>query len=376
MPVFIEASFLDAPRALLKNQGVLAATLQKTAEAAAAGPLYSVTFHKAPVGGPNDYCSQAPYWWPDEQGRFVRRDGHFYPGRFLHHRADMAAMADASLTLAQAGYYLRRPEDALRAAELLRTWFIDPKTRMNPHLNHAQAIPGVCEGRSLGIIDTIHLLKVVHGAAYLSGPAELTDGLKDWFSAYLDWLMNSGFGRQERAYHNNHAAWWHVQAAAYAAFTGAWGLFDQCLESFLDHVLPAQLTEQGAFADEITRADAMHYSLFNLDAFVLMAELAYVNGRGLVVWQAERGPGRSIRKAMDFLLPYLTDETPWPYTRIAPLPPGLLPLQLGALRLDAPEYRLANRTLQKAKTSGEPLPACPIGALCLLPGFDPVEERP
>lgn len=48
MPVFIEDSFLEAPRALLKNHGMLAAALQKAAEAAAAGPLYSVTFHKAP----------------------------------------------------------------------------------------------------------------------------------------------------------------------------------------------------------------------------------------------------------------------------------------------------------------------------------------
>jgi hypothetical protein len=43
---------------------------------------------------------------------------------------------------------------------------------MNPHLNHAQAIPGVCDGRFLGIIDTIHLLKVVHAAAYLHGQAD------------------------------------------------------------------------------------------------------------------------------------------------------------------------------------------------------------
>ncbi len=166
---------------------------------------------------------------------------------------------------------------------------------------------------------------------------------------------NGSFGRQERAYHNNHTAWWHVQAAAYAAFTGTWGLFDQCLESFLDHVLPSQLTGKGAFADEITRADAMHYSLFNLDAFVLMAELAYVNGRGLVLWQAERGPGSSIRKAMDFLLPYLTDEAPWPYTRSS-LPRGFCPCSC-ALRL-SPEYRRVNRVLQKASrgTVNQPAP--------------------
>ena len=36
----------------------------------------------------------------------------------------------------------------------LRVFFLDPETAMNPHLNYGQAIPGRCEGRGIGLIDT------------------------------------------------------------------------------------------------------------------------------------------------------------------------------------------------------------------------------
>ncbi len=82
------------------------------------------------------------------------------PDNFVEHRR---AMVRLSLHGARAGRRLAadpRPRYAAHAARHLRAWFVDPATRMNPHLLYSQAIHGRVTGRGIGIIDTIHLVEV------------------------------------------------------------------------------------------------------------------------------------------------------------------------------------------------------------------------
>ena len=77
----------------------IAGELETEAEIRMKNPLYSVTFSesRAKSGDPHDYYSEAPYWWPDPNnpgGRFIRRDGEFYPDRMINHMLDMKAMVD------------------------------------------------------------------------------------------------------------------------------------------------------------------------------------------------------------------------------------------------------------------------------------------
>jgi hypothetical protein len=55
--------------------------------------------------------------------------------------------------LALSAFLTGNATQAQRAAMLVRVWFLDEKSRMNPNLNYAQAIPGANNGTDGGIID-------------------------------------------------------------------------------------------------------------------------------------------------------------------------------------------------------------------------------
>src|SRR5918995_969092 len=125
-----------------------------------------------PSGDKHDYMSQAPYWWPDPSKPnglpYIRRDGERNPeiNRITDH-GNFDRLMDAVSALGLAFYFTGRPEYAEHAARLLRVWFVDPATRMNPHLKYGQGIPGINEGRGIGIIETRALPELIDGLALL-----------------------------------------------------------------------------------------------------------------------------------------------------------------------------------------------------------------
>ena len=206
-------------------------------------PLVSVMDKQKlpPSGDKHDFVSYGPYWWPDPKKPdglpYIRRDGEVNPesrGPATDYHA-MGRMADAVKTLALA-YFLSHDEAyAAHAARLLRAWFLDPATRMNPNLNFGQAIPGVCEGRGVGIIDTVSLLPIPDATLVLLPSAAWTDadqqGLRDWFAAYLQWLLTSKNGKDEAAAENNHGTWYDAQVAALAIYVGRPEIARQTLQT-------------------------------------------------------------------------------------------------------------------------------------------------
>lgn len=376
--VFINRDFaIQTKERIANQQGFwenIRFELRKNAEEAMQKGPWSVTYHKgkAVSGNPHDYYSEAPYWWPNPEnpnGPFIRRDGEYYPNRFVNHRDQMEHMAETVLLLALAGYYLDEPRYIERAVYLIRVWFLDEATKMNPHLEYAQAIFGVCDGRGIGIIDTNVLIKVIHGAGYINECGkhenEIED-LKKWFADYLHWMNTSEKGLEEKHYFNNHANWWNVQAAAFAAFTGNESLLNECFEKYKTDILPNQLSVEGSFTDELTRTRSYTYSLFNLEACTLTCEIAF--HKGVDLWHFQTGDGKSIQKAIDFMLPYIENPFLWSCPQIA----GdhihdHISLQLGGVRLQTPEYHRVNQI--RGKDFRFIRNASFIGPLCFLSGF-------
>jgi hypothetical protein len=173
----------------------LAALDRDAREALEAKPLSVVDKEIAPPSGDkHDYMSQAPYFWPNPDTPnhlpYVRRDGRRNPEiRKIPDDTNMGRMRDNVETLALAYYFSDDEKYAAKASELLRVWFLDPATRMNPNLQYAQAVPGVNSGRGTGIIESTGLTVVVDSIGLLAGSTSWTQtdqrGMEKWFDEYL-----------------------------------------------------------------------------------------------------------------------------------------------------------------------------------------------
>src|SRR5262249_17228397 len=157
---------------------------------------------------------------------------------------------------------------AVRAAQLLRVWFLDPATRMNPNLQYAQAIPGVNTGRGIGLIETRGLAQVVDAVGLLAGSNALTGadqrGLQEWFAGFLRGMVKRKNGRDEAAAKNNHGTYFDLQAASFALFLGRNELAVNILQSARQKRIATQIEPDGRQPLELVRTKAWSYSVGNL----------------------------------------------------------------------------------------------------------------
>ena len=269
-------------------------------------------------GGPHDFYSEGDYWWPDPEnpdGPYIRRDGESNPDNFSDHRIAMENLNDMVGKLCSAWIMTGDGRYAEAAEKHLRAWFIDPATRMNPSLNYAQAIKGRASGRGIGIIDTIHLTEVARSVMRFDEKGALSEecarGCREWFRQYLDWLQTHPYGQAEKAARNNHGTWWFAQVAVFAALTGDEAVIGECRTAYKKRFLPSQMAEDGSFPEELARTKPFNYSCFQLEAMVLMCQVLSSAEDNL--WEFCLEDGRCIRKALDFMQPYLADKDSWPY---------------------------------------------------------------
>jgi hypothetical protein len=310
---------------------------------------FSVT-HKTrllpPSGDKHDYFSLSPYWWPDPSKPnglpYIRRDGETNPEskRDLD-QPRVSALGSTVQTLALAYYFTGNEAYADRAATLLRTWFLDPSTRMNPHLRFAQHVLGRNEERGSGIIDTRSFMEVVDAIGLIRGSerwtAEDQRGMEEWFRQYLNWLWTSPNGAHERKAKNNHGSWYAAQTASFALFVGDTARAREIIEGARARIA-AQIMPDGSQPEELGRTRSLHYSAFNLEALSRLAEM----GRhvGVDLWSYEGPAGGSIRKALHNVAPYTDPSKTWEGKQIKDEPADLLLLNLRRARvaLDDPGY--------------------------------------
>jgi hypothetical protein len=317
--VFYDIEKLEA---LALSEPSLASYLQSCAdEALRRGPQSVVEKTTLPPSGNHhDYWHPAPYWWPNPSTPdglpFIRKDGQRVPGTALYEvdsarydRTALQHMLDDTVVLALAGVALENDAYLRHAASLVRTWFINPQTRMNPHLTYAQVRrghngeagfgDGIIEMRDIYLLlDAVRLLT---RSDYL--PQEDIAIFRTWLADYASWLDNSTAGRRECLAENNHGTFYDVQAGAIAA-----SVRNRARQRML-----GQFSSDGSQPHELQRTKPRHYVCFGLAGWTILARVLGAFGDDL--WHLDSGKGGLLAGAFEWLARADTENL-WPRPEI------------------------------------------------------------
>jgi hypothetical protein len=377
--LFVDRQFVgELKEKLSRREGIWAKVAKQARDAAEErmswGP-WSPTFFPALAASkdPHDYYSEAPYYWPDPanpEGPYIRRDGYHNPHRFLGIWQGLRDLSQAVIFLTNAGYYLGEKAYLDRANLLVRTWFVEEQTRMNPHMNYGEAIKGICEGRNAGIIAVRQIDRIVHAVTFLEEFPEYQDtvqSMKVWCAKFLAWLTTSEIGLSEKKANNNHGLWWAAHVATLAAFVGNEEQFQMALDRYRQVIIPEQIAEDGSLPKELARSRSLYYSLYNFQAHIMLCELAY--HRGIDLWHYQSPEGRGFELAVRFLMPYLDNPFEWKHPQIDGIVPyDTTALQLASIRLGMPECNRVN-IKRRGETPLVKYHEEPLGPIAFLPGF-------
>lgn len=290
--------------------------------------------------------------------------------------------AEAVQTLSLAFCLTGAPAYARHALTLLRTWFIEPATRMNPHMRFAQFIPGThgvsgppsypprwvegTGGQGVyvsygGAIEgstfppMVESIRRLHRAGAIS--AQEIQALRHWFDTYLDWLLTDPLGLDEKRARNNHSTWYCVQVVSYALFAGR----DELARQYLDQHVPERIYQQiepdGRQPEELVRADPVRYTCFNLAALMNLAVMG--DCCGVDLWSLDAGQGRGLAAALRWLAARVDDAAP--------------PIARELLRTAAHRFNEPSIWAAAAAPGAGPSPPCQGEVSQRIPRPDPAE---
>jgi hypothetical protein len=274
---------------------------------------FSVTFNSAtpPSHNPQDYTSTGPYWWPNPNTPnglpWVRKDG--VVNRLVRgpqsDSAELSQFITAMATLATAYADSKKPLYAQRAYQLINVFLLDERTGMNPNMRYAQAIPGITDGRGIGIIESRKFITLLQAHEVLLSSeyyrTRVGDGVNRWVAELLTWLKNSPNGIDESRTKNNHASFYDYQLAYFAHVTGSQTTFNDVLAAVHSKRIATQINPGGKQPHELARTRPYHYSVFNLEAFWGLAVIAKQAGQLTHVLAPQQNAAPLLVQALDYI---------------------------------------------------------------------------
>jgi len=277
-----------------------------------------------PSGDKHDYMSIGPYWWPDPSKPggvpYMRKDGEVNPEvKNYPDKQNLPKLCESIYNLSLAYYFSGNEEYAKHAGKLIKVWFLDTATAMNPNLKYGQAIKGVTDGRAEGLIEVRHFVFLLDGVELLKNSEHFKEGkqkkLQKWMKAFLTWMETSTIGIDERDAKNNHGVWFDATTLALANFVGDTALADQIVKRAAGR-LDIQMDDKGYFPLELERTTSLHYTAFILDAFTIIAQLSENTSTNF--WILKTKSNKSLEKGYEALFPYLAGTKDWTWKQIKP----------------------------------------------------------
>ena len=295
-------------------------------------PIYSVMdkAQAGPSGDKHDFVSYAPYWWPDPAKPdglpYIRKDGH--TNKEMVDKGDagnFSATVRAIRILTEAFVATNEPKYADNAVRRINKWFVNPATRMNPDLEYGQAIMGRTTGRGAGLISMRGLIEITAAVKDLKKKKVWVEAddkpLREWFSAYLKWLESSEIGLAEKQAKNNHGSWYAAQAMAIELYLGRKQQAKNRAQALRERIA-WQIEPDGRQPLETSREDGFSYSVFNLEALAVAANVA--EPLGVNLWKFKTPDGRCMQVAFEYLEPFAAGSKTWPHKQLKNISPNAL----------------------------------------------------
>lgn len=277
-----------------------------------------------PSGNKHDYMSIGPYWWPNPNSEnglpYIRKDGEINPetrNNFTDY-VEKNNFISAVKTLTKAYYYSDDKKYADKGKQLIKAWFLEDATKMNPNVNFGQYVPGKSKGRCFGIIEfdgiteVIKFLELAKDRNMLD--KEIEKGMFNWFSEYSNWLKNSKLGKEQSTRKNNHGTHYDVQLLSILIYLNRIEEVKSHLSTVTKARIFSQIKPDGRQPLELARTKSFSYLVMNLHGFL---ELAVIGKKvGINLWDISSKDGSSIKKGYQYMLPYITDKKEWKYKQI------------------------------------------------------------
>ena len=271
-------------------------------------------------GDKHNYESLSIYWWPDPKnpdGPYIAKDGEFNPEYKKYDYPRLLQLKDNLVTCSKAFFLTGEPRYYDYFCRQLDTWFIDPETRMNPHFEYSQFVPGHNNNRgnpqgmadSYNFNDMLESIRLV-GAVQSIGKQRMKS-LKAWFSDFANWMQTSEYGKKTQSFKNGQLLTFDTTLYNIFIFTGQKSQRKAIFKDFPQKRVNTQIAADGKMPEALRRTKAFSYTVSDLQRIVDFATIAKADGKRLTKESQAR-----IQTAIDYISPFATNRSAFPYSEI------------------------------------------------------------